>query len=165
MILSRSSISRLKLVRSMHSSFSLLESDGLTFSKNRFLFGSSFDPNFADPEPPDRGDCPLGDRGDLSWCSAGGVRGFGDRGNHGCVSSTPSSFIDNFVKLFRRFTLSFAWLAAKSPKNNDEKMTPKKWCWWRPNASTGCWCTTFHQHLELVTQIKDLRYHWYRVCH
>ena len=122
-MLSRSSIRRLKLVLSMHSSFSLVDSAGLTFSKNKFRFGSSFDPKiFADPDPPDFGDCPLGDLGDrppgdLSWCSVGGVRGFGDRGNHGCVSSTPSSFIDNFVKLFRRFTLSFAWFAAKSPKN------------------------------------------------
>ena len=106
----------------MHSSFSLVDSTGLTFSKNRFLFGSSFDPNFADPDPPDLGDWPLGERppgerppGDLSCCSAGGVRGFGERGSHGCVSSTPSSLIDNFVKLFRRFTLSFAWFAAKSP--------------------------------------------------
>ena len=122
MILSRSSISRLKLVLSMHSSFSLVDSAGLTFSKNKFRFGSSFDPKtFADPDPPDFGDCPLGDLGDrppgdLSWYSVGGVRGFGERGNHGCVSSTPSSFIDNFVKLFRRLTLSFAWFAAKSPK-------------------------------------------------
>ena len=139
----------------MHSSFSLVESVGLTFSKNRFLFGSSFDPNLADPDPPDRGDWPLGDRGDLSWCSAGGVRGFGDRGNHGCVSSTPSSFIDNFVKLFRRFTLSFAWFAAKSPE-----MTIKGWrrepdvgdngllAGWchHVNDFFGYLCTTCHQH-------------------